>query len=317
MFSAHIPSEAAEDFYNNAPCSFLTLDRSGLFVRINRTGLNWLGYQREEMIGQMRLADILSAESREAFQRGMLRLQREGRISDLELLLIRKNGASLPVLVSASVTRDENNFILYDLTQRKKEDARFRRILQALPDAVLICNRDGEIILSNPQIENVLGYSPEGLQGCSLDILLPGRLRWLHRQYLERFFDNPQTRPMGVGMELTALHHSGKEVPVEISLSPMQAGDGLQILAAIRDVTERRHAQAEREHLITQLQEALAQVKVLSGLLPICASCKKICDEHGRWDSVEKYIHEHSGANFTHGICPECSQQLYPELHKK
>ncbi len=323
MFSAHIPSEAAEDFYNNAPCGFHTLDPKGFFVHINRTELEWLGFRREEMIGRMRLADIVSTESREALGENLERLQRGGAISELELLLARKDGTLLPVLVSASAVRDGNggfisaHFILYDLTQRKQADAHFHRILQALPDAVLICNRNGEIVLTNPQVEKVLGHSPEALQGCSLEILVPERLRWVHRQHLENFVANPQTRPMGAGMELMALHRSGKEVPVEISLSPMYAGDGLQILAAIRDVTERRHAQAEREHLITQLQEALAQVKVLSGLLPICASCKKICDEHGQWDSVEKYIHDHSGANFTHGICPECSLRLYPEIYKK
>ena len=68
----------------------------------------------------------------------------------------------------------------------------------------------------------------------------------------------------------------------------------------------------EREHLINELQEALDNIKTLRGLLPICASCKKIRDDNGYWNQIESYISKHSNVNFTHGICPECSKELYP-----
>ena len=73
----------------------------------------------------------------------------------------------------------------------------------------------------------------------------------------------------------------------------------------------KRHEE-EREKLIGELQEALAKVKLLSGLLPICASCKKIRDDNGYWNQIESYIREHSEAEFSHGICPECAKKLYP-----
>jgi len=81
----------------------------------------------------------------------------------------------------------------------------------------------------------------------------------------------------------------------------------------IRDISERKLAEHERDRLIRELQEALARVKNLSGLLPICASCKKIRDEHGLWYSLEIYIRNHSEADFSHGICPDCRKRLYPE----
>ena len=68
--------------------------------------------------------------------------------------------------------------------------------------------------------------------------------------------------------------------------------------------------------MIQQLQDALAKVKTLSGLLPMCASCKKIRDDKGYWTHVEAYISEHSDADFTHGLCPECAKKLYPEEYK-
>jgi CheY-like chemotaxis protein len=76
----------------------------------------------------------------------------------------------------------------------------------------------------------------------------------------------------------------------------------------------RRKAELERERLVVELQEALAKVKLLSGFLPICASCKKIRDDQGYWHQIEEYIRDHSEAEFTHGICQECAKKLYPNF---
>ena len=81
-------------------------------------------------------------------------------------------------------------------------------------------------------------------------------------------------------------------------------------------MTQRKREEQERLKLIQELQDALKQVKTLSGLLPICASCKKIRDDNGYWQQVETYIQKHSNADFTHGICPECLQRLYPKYNE-
>ena len=83
-----------------------------------------------------------------------------------------------------------------------------------------------------------------------------------------------------------------------------------------RDITERKRAAEEREKLVNELQHALAQVKTLSGMIPICASCKKIRDDKGYWNQIETYLREHSDAQFTHGICPECAKKLYGDFIK-
>jgi PAS domain S-box-containing protein len=94
------------------------------------------------------------------------------------------------------------------------------------------------------------------------------------------------------------------------------AGFPLRVFGANQDITERKLIEEEREKLILDLSEASAQVKTLSGLLPICASCKKIRNTSGSWEQMESYIRDHSEADFTHGICPECARILYPELQK-
>ncbi len=86
---------------------------------------------------------------------------------------------------------------------------------------------------------------------------------------------------------------------------------------SIRDVANRKRAEQERDALIGELQEALAKVKMLSGLLPICSVCKKIRDDTGYWQQLEIYIRDHSEAMFSHGICPECAKRLYPDLYEE
>ncbi|MBF0496971.1 MAG: PAS domain S-box protein [Deltaproteobacteria bacterium] len=93
-------------------------------------------------------------------------------------------------------------------------------------------------------------------------------------------------------------------------------GHFVEFQAVSRDIAERKQAEEEREQLIIQLQRALAEVKTLSGLLPICSSCKKIRDDKGYWNQLESFLAEHSDVVFTHGVCPECAQKLYPQFYK-
>ena len=103
------------------------------------------------------------------------------------------------------------------------------------------------------------------------------------------------------------------------SVRPLKdaAGRIASVVCISKDITERKRAEEERERVILELKAALAQVRTLSGLLPICASCKKIRDDQGYWTQIESYIREHSEADFSHGVCPECFESLYPEVPKE
>lgn len=112
-----------------------------------------------------------------------------------------------------------------------------------------------------------------------------------------------------INAELTA-HKAHLEEAVEARTVALQ-----QTNASLhREIKERAAAEKEKEKLIKELQTALSEVKTLSGLLPICASCKKIRDDKGYWMQIESYISEHSKAEFSHGICPECAEKLYPDF---
>jgi PAS domain S-box-containing protein len=106
----------------------------------------------------------------------------------------------------------------------------------------------------------------------------------------------------------------GRVFPVEITVNYLKFKGQEYNCAFARDVSERLRAEEERERLIQELQDALAQVKTLSGLLPICANCKKIRDDGGYWQDVAVYIRDHSEAEFSHGLCPECFNEFYSDF---
>lgn len=103
-----------------------------------------------------------------------------------------------------------------------------------------------------------------------------------------------------------------------IKISPLFTNDNLDsFIFIIRDVTERKERETEREKLITDLQEAIKRIKTLEGLIPICARCKKIRNDDGYWEEVEIHICNHTKADFTHGLCPTCTKEMYPDIYKK
>ena len=115
-------------------------------------------------------------------------------------------------------------------------------------------------------------------------------------------------------MTLSSPHETAATLEVSVTWLTNRSGRQTGKVLLLRDITERRLAEKEREKLIAELRDALANLKRLSGLLPICASCKKIRDDQGYWHQVENYMQDHSEVEFSHGICPECAAKLYPEL---
>ncbi|HTG01602.1 MAG TPA: PAS domain S-box protein [Nitrospirota bacterium] len=122
-----------------------------------------------------------------------------------------------------------------------------------------------------------------------------------------------------VMVEHTHRYADGSLKEVEVHGYPLfdDKGNLMQMIEYCIDISDRKQAAKERDLLIQDLQHALGEVKALSGLLPICSSCKKIRDDHGYWNDLEQYISKHSEAEFSHSICPDCAQKLYPDLYRR
>jgi len=109
---------------------------------------------------------------------------------------------------------------------------------------------------------------------------------------------------------------NGDLIPCQIAAAIIEIEGEKCVMAITRDITQRKIMENERETLIKELQDAITHVKTLGGMLPICSNCKKIRDDKGYWKQIESYIRDHSDAEFSHSICPDCTDKLYPDFLK-
>jgi PAS domain S-box-containing protein len=190
-------------------------------------------------------------------------------------------------------------------------EARYTNLFDTVPVGLFRCAPTGRILDANPAFAAILGMPDRAalLQANFADLHpTPGEFTaW--REAVER-------EGSVASVECRFKARDGRFRWVEIHAKALRdpASRQIQYEGSVEDITARKQANEEREKLITDLQQALAKVKSLSGLLPICAACKKIRDEGGKWNVIETYIEQHSHAHFTHGFCPECVRQLYPEV---
>jgi PAS domain S-box-containing protein len=152
-----------------------------------------------------------------------------------------------------------------DITRRKQAEERFRLVVEAAPNAMIMVNAEGTIDLANAQVEAVFGYTRHELIGHPAEMLIPDRFRSRHPDYRTSYFRNPEARAMGTGRELFGRRKNGSEVPIEIGLNPIHASEGLFVLASIIDITERRQAELEAARQRSELAH-LSRVTLLGEL---------------------------------------------------
>ncbi|HET7018398.1 MAG TPA: PAS domain S-box protein [Streptosporangiaceae bacterium] len=212
------------------------------------------GYSAEEMIGQH--IQILFPSGELEREREMLAAVLRGeRIEERQSYRIRKDGTTVAVWLTVSpitsVTGEVTGIstIARDVSERQRAEARFAGLLEAAPDAMVCVDSSGRIALLNAQAERLFGYERDEIVGQPVEILVPEQARANHPAHRADYVAEPAPRPMGVGTELVGRRRDGSTFPAEISLSAIETDDGLLVTAAVRDVTEQRAFQAERERL--------------------------------------------------------------------
>lgn len=193
-----------------------------------------------------------------------------------------------------------------------ESERRFREIADLLPTILCELDRHLRVTYINRIGTEVFGITPDDLAlGFEVIQLFYSDDADRVAKLLDGILKGNKT----AGVEQRLMKKDQEEMVALVYSSPIvNAGEVVGARLNITDITPRKRAEEQRDKLISELQETLAEVKILKGIIPICASCKKIRDDKGYWNQVESYIGEHSEAEFSHGICPECVKTLYPEL---
>lgn len=316
------------------------VDCKGVYTYSSPKVNDLLGYDPEEVIGK-RLFDFMPPEETVRVSDAFSAFVSSQEPFDyLENTNIDKNGG-LVIMESSGVPFFDGEGRLQgyrgidrDITQRKKDEQaiadserRLADIIEFLPDPTWVIDIDGFVIAWNRALESVSGIAKEEIIGKGnfayavpfygeprpvlIDLVLKRNEKW-EKGYLDI------KEKDGLLLEVESFHPSmgdgGCYFAATASRLYNVQGDVIGAIETLRDITVAKRLEQEREHLIEKLQEAIAEVKTLSGLLPICSSCKNIRDDNGYWNQIESYISKHSLAQFTHSICPKCAKKLYSDL---
>ncbi|MBI5676008.1 MAG: PAS domain S-box protein [Nitrospirae bacterium] len=225
--------------------------------------------------------------------------------------------------ISGMLSKEIDSYV-NSLRSSEQKLAASQKLLQDIIDnsssLIYALDSEGRFLLINRKFESLFGVSRETLIGKTREVILPPEIAALHRANDLRVIAERQAINFDENNDEPDGKHS--YLSVKFPLLDLQVGE-YGIGGISTDITERKKTEealqrysSELEKSNKMLQEALANIKTLSGMLPICASCKKIRDDKGYWNRIESYITNHSGVLFSHGICPDCEKKMYEELEK-
>jgi PAS domain S-box-containing protein len=282
---AHDPTrQLLASIVESSDDAIISEDLQGIITTWNTAAERIFGYTAQETVGQP-ISLLYMPENLQEMEKILARIRAGERVRHYETVRRHKNGQ--PVFISLTVSPVRNasgqivgaSKIARDISETKRliereqsakaeasAERRFRKLLEAAPDAILEVDSEGRIVLVNHMTEAMFGYSREELLGLSVETLVPAAMRDGHKGHRAAYSAHPQTRPMGTGLQLKAQKKDGTLFPVEISLSPNISDDGVRVIALVRDISERQKAedrlQSVKERYTAELAAQNEQLEI-------------------------------------------------------
>ncbi len=252
---------------NSAGEGIFGVDAEGRCTFANPTAMKLLGYSNEELIGQNihktihhshqdgSLYPVENCPMFKSFTEGTTH-----RVADE--VLWRKDGTHFPVEYASTPMEKDGRLVgavitFGDITERKAAAERFSALLESAPDAMIVSDETGNIVLVNSQAEVLFGYSREELIGKKIDMLVPEDIREVHPDYRAKFYADPKRLSMGFRSDFYGIAKDGRKIPMDIGLSPIETAEGLLVVASARDITERIEAETALRESEKRLQSIL------------------------------------------------------------
>ncbi len=325
--------ERYRDFMENIYDGCFETDLKGTITYTNEIGARRLGLTKEEFTG-MTNRQYAKPEEVERINSIFQDIYRTGKPAFIEEYeLIRKDGTTFFIETTAALIRNKDGKPIgfrgttRDITEKKQNqdklrqsESKYRALAENMNDVVWTTDMNLMITYISPSVKKALDYAPEELLGRTPgDVMTPlsfaGTMSVLE-DALKREQQEIADPGRSVSFETAYYHRNGSTIWFDnvASFIRDQEGKITGIHGVSRNITDWKHAAEERERLIADLQQALSQVKTLSGLLPVCSHCKKVRDDKGYWNQLDKYLLEHTGTFVSHGICPECAAKYYPDI---
>jgi PAS domain S-box-containing protein len=312
--------ESHRVLFEKSPLPMWVVERETLqFLAVNDAAVDHYGYSRAEFLEMTLrdvhppeevprlLADLASQTTDESIPHTRRHRKKDGTDIDVEVI-------AHPIAFGEWKARLA---VLTDVTERRRSEEAlrrsresFQRLFDEAPIGMAILAGGIELTRVNRALCTMLGHSKEELSGLGFDRFVEPADLEAHLAAAGEFFEGKRS---SFKVEARYLPKTGAPLWGNLTVERIEDSTGqmLFVLAMLEDISERRRAAEEREHMIEELTEALASVKTLRGLIPICASCKKVRDDNGYWSQVEVYVRDRSEAEFSHDICPDCTKKLY------
>jgi len=313
------------DLYDFAPVGYLTVSEKGLIAEANLTIVEMLGVERKLLFNQP-FSVFIVPQDQDIFYRCRQILIQSETTQTCELRMVKKDGSQFHARLRCSFHPDVDGIeglfrtVITDISERKKAKEELIReldfsqsLIVTAQAIILVLNNDGTIKTFNPYMEEISGYKLEEVKGRDwFETFLPNQDWERIRKVFMRAIGAIHTK----GNVNSIITKDGRKIFIEWYDKTLKDSEGniVGLLAVGQDITERNKEEIIKEALIEKLQNALQEIKTLRGIVPICSYCKQIRDDKGFWSQVEEYVTDHTHAEFSHGVCPDCKKKVMKEM---